>query len=491
MISEEQRREIRRLFYAEHWPIGTIAKNLAVHPDTVRRAIGTQSFHERQGRDSSLDPYRAFLKRTLDEYPKIRATRLHQMVTSRGYNGSIYPLRRFAAKVRPKAQRAFQDLHFLPGEMAQIDWATFDWIEVGNAKRRLMCFTMVLAYSRMLFAYMFYDQKMARVLEGHQRAFEFFGGVPRVALYDNMKTAVVENLGQAVRFNDDLNQLAAHYCFRPRACNPRSGWEKGRVERAIRYIRDNFFEARQYSDIADLNNQLRDWLLSVPPQRSWPDDSNKSVQGAFGEEKLLDLPGDPYPIYEEKAVVANKKAFVHFDANQYSLPPRGASKKLMVRATHKTVSLFEGVDLLCEHTRSWSRKEKITDPEHQEAIADVRRVRHGRRSRSTLANKLPDIGADLLKHWSELEENLTRSSKQTVELIEIYGVDAVTNAAREAIARSTPRADSIRFLLQESSKPPVAKIRPRIRQDLAHIEVTPHDLSTYDYIGENHDDHTS
>ena len=227
MISTEQQREIRRLFYAEHWRIGTIASELSVHPDAVRRAIGTNNFHKtKRDRDSTLDSYRAFIDKTLKDYPRLRATRLHQMLKGRGYSGSIYPVRRLVSKIRPRVLRAYQDLYFLPGEMAQIDWADFGGISVGNITRRLMCFVMVLAYSRKIFARMYYDQKLARVLDGHRRAFEYYGGVARVCLYDNMKTAVIENLGDAIRFNPELSLLAGHYNFKTRACNPRAGWEK-------------------------------------------------------------------------------------------------------------------------------------------------------------------------------------------------------------------------------------------------------------------------
>lgn len=486
MIDEEARQEIRRLFYAEHWKIGTIAANLGVHPDAVRRAVETERFNKgKKAKPSRLDPYHSFIERTLEDYPKVCATRLFQMLTERGYDGSVYPLRRFIAGVRPRFLRAYQDLVFLPGEMAQVDWAEFGRLQVGRSCRKILCFVTVLAHSRMLFARMFYDQKLARVLEGHVDAFRFFGGVPRVCLYDNMKTAVLENFGQVIRFNRELSRLADHYHFNPRACNPRSGWEKGRVERAVRYVRDNFFAARHFVSLADLNGQLDRWLKDVAPNRAWPDDTSKTVGAVFKDERLLSLPGDDYPVYEERAVVANKKAFVHFDSNRYSLPPEGASKNLTVRANFDEVSIYDGSLLLCTHPRSWSRGEKIVAPEHQMAIAARIPAKEQRRSRSILISRLPGVGSDLLRLWAELDENLSSNTSQLLRLAGDYGVRVLEEASREAIARGTPRADSIRFILQNASKQPenTVKIKPRLlRRELEDIEIRSHDLSTYDTL---------
>src|SRR5690606_8577111 len=120
-----------------------------------------------------------------------------------------------------------------PGDQGQCDWGHFGTLEVGRAKRKLSCFVMVLSYSRRLYAAFTLDQTLESFLRGHVAAFRSFGGVPRVILYDNLKAAVIERYGQAVRFNPALLELAGHYHFRPEPCNPARGNEKGRVERAI------------------------------------------------------------------------------------------------------------------------------------------------------------------------------------------------------------------------------------------------------------------
>ena len=177
MISDAQRATIRRLFFAEHWKVGTIAAELGLHHDTVRHAIQSRSFLAPvlRVRAEMLDPYRDFILVTLEQYPHLRATRLHEMLRDRGYNGSVFPVRRFVARTRPSKHEAFLRLSVLPGEQAQVDWASFGSIVVGRAKRGLSCFLMVLSWSRALFARFYLDQTTESFLHGHLAAFSSFG----------------------------------------------------------------------------------------------------------------------------------------------------------------------------------------------------------------------------------------------------------------------------------------------------------------------------
>ena len=261
---------------------------------------------------------------------------------------------------------------------------------------------------------------------------------------------------------------------------------KGRVERAIRYIRENFFAARAFRGIEDLNDQLSRWLVEESDRRPWPDDNTKTVAEVFQEEKLLFLPPSPYEAYEERTVVASKKALIHFDGNRYSVPPEGASKNLALRATEADILIFDGASLLCQHRRSWSKKEKIVNPDHQKAIVKQNQIRSRRSTRNILATELPDIGCQLLKYWADLEENLSASMRKVLGLIDDYGASAVRRAAELAIKQGTPRPESIRYILMQEKEPAFQKkVEIRLRPDIAAIEVGNHDLSTYDNLGES------
>jgi hypothetical protein len=161
MLNRETQAQIRHLFYAEHWKIGTIAQQLGVHPDAVRRAVQTDSFHpEPSLRPCLTDPYVEFVRTTLEKYPRLRATRIFQMVRDRGYPGSAVQLRRLVARLRPVQREAFLRLAPFPGEQAQADWAYFGEVQVGRARRRLSCFLITLSYSRALYLEFFFDQTL-------------------------------------------------------------------------------------------------------------------------------------------------------------------------------------------------------------------------------------------------------------------------------------------------------------------------------------------
>jgi transposase len=152
MISAEEIAEIRRLYFAEHWKIGTIAAQLKLHPETVRHAIHADHFGRCQRPRATLtDPYLDFIRATLARYPRLRATRLYEMIRERGYTGSVIQLRRVVARLRPTTREAFFRLSTLPGEQAQADWASFGELRIGRARRRLSCFVLTLSYSRALY----------------------------------------------------------------------------------------------------------------------------------------------------------------------------------------------------------------------------------------------------------------------------------------------------------------------------------------------------
>ena len=210
MITPETRARIRRYFYAEHWKIGTIARELNVHPDAVRNAIESSRFNVTQPMRASItDPYMEFVRQILDQHPRLRATRIHRMIAERGYTGSVIQLRRAVAQLRPPSREPFLRLESFPAEQAQVDWAHFGHVAVGRARRALSCFVMTLSWSRALYLEFFFDQTMENFLRGHVHAFEAWAGQPRVILYDNLRSAVVERRGNEVHFNPKLIELCA------------------------------------------------------------------------------------------------------------------------------------------------------------------------------------------------------------------------------------------------------------------------------------------
>lgn len=382
-ISEEQRVRIRSLFYAEHWKVGTIASELGLHAETVKSAIGTDTFVSRgpRARSSKLEPYADLIEVTLKLHPRLRATRLYDMLTPRGFDGSERQLRRYVAKVRPKPPaEAFLRLNRMPGEEGQMDWGKFGKLVVGGGERKLSCFVMVLPWSRVAYARFTLDERMDSFLRGHVEAFDAFGGAPRAMLYDNLKSAVLERVGEHIRFHPELLELASHYHFMPRACTPRRGNEKGNVERFILYLRTSFFAARTFEDVGDLNRQLARWLKERAHQRVHPTDPERRTVAEHHElerPRLLKLPEHRPDTDCVETLRSGKQPYLRFDANDYSIPHGLVRKPLCLRASEHRVRVFDQDELVAEHARSWDKRQVIEVQAHIDALAAQKRPRFG------------------------------------------------------------------------------------------------------------------
>ena len=310
-IHKELEAKILRYFHVEKWRIGTIASQLNVHHYVVERVL-VQAGISKSGlsvRASQIEAYLPFIRETCHQYPRLTARRLYEMVKERGYPGGPDHFRHLIALHRPRpAAEAYLRLRTLPAEQAQVDWGHFGTVTIGKAKRPLMAFVMVLSYSRKIFLRFYLNQRMANFLGGHQAAFEAWQGIPRVLLYDNLKSAVLQRQGDAILFHPTLLAFAAHYRFEPRPVAVARGNEKGRVERAIRYVRDNFFAARSWSDLDDLNVQATRWCEGQAADRPCPEDKSLSVRSAFEQEQpqLIALPPNPYPTDEREEVSIGK-----------------------------------------------------------------------------------------------------------------------------------------------------------------------------------------
>lgn len=491
MIPEEVRSRIRRLFFAEHWKVGTIAAQVGVHHDAVTQAINARSFMTpaMRVRAEMLDPYRDFIRATLEKYPKLCSTRLLEMVKGRGYSGSVFPIRRFVARVRPNSRHeAFFRLSVLPGEQAQVDWGSFGSITVGHAKRKLYLFIMVLAWSRAVFARFYLDQTTATFLAAHVAAFEVLGGVPRTILYDNLKSVVLERDGDLVRFHPRILELAGHYHFAPKPCAVARGNEKGRVERRIRDVRESFFAARTFHSLEDLNRQLDDWIERVQRGRRVPEDlEQRLVRDAHAEEKprLLPMPEHPFPTDLVQPIASGRTPYVRFDRNDYSIPHDVVKKPLTLVASLSTVRLLDGTREVARHARSFDAGRQIEDEAHLRALAEQKRKAREHRGRNRLAAVCP-AAHDFLSEVALHGGHLGGTTARLLRLLDEHGAACLDVALREAHARGAFRAESVAHVLDQRRRAaghrPAANVvfsdDPRVRDQF----VEHHRLEAYDAL---------
>ncbi len=488
MITKEREAEIVRLRLAEKWKPGTIARYLHVHHSVVERVLTQKGLvdEESKARASMADPYIPFIRKILEEYPGIRASRVYEMVRERGYPGGPDHFRHIVSLHRPqKAQEAYLRLQTLPAEQAQVDWGHFGKMTIGAASRRLYAFVMVLSWSRQIFLRFYLSAAMSSFLRGHVEAFEFFSGVPRVLLYDNLKSAVLERVGDIVHFHPTLLELSKHYRFEARPVAIARGNEKGRVERAIRYIRTSFFPARSWDSLEDLNAQATDWMTGAAAERLWVQDTSRQVRDVFAEEQnsLMAMPDTPFPCDERQEVHVGKTPYVRFDLNDYSVPHTYVRRTLTVVASLDTVRIVDGTNVIASHPRSWDRRKQIECKEHIDELVERKARARRERGMNRLIRAVPHAEA-LLAAAAERGANLGNMTARLLALLDSVPAADMDAAAAEAVAQKTPTVGAVRQILDQhraetGTAPPVSHhLDPRA----AEVVVRPHDLGVYDQV---------
>lgn len=489
-ISQEIKAKILRYHHVEKWRVGTIATQLSVHHSTVKRVLAETGVTRDTilVQKSMIDPFVPFIMEQLKRFPTLTASRLYGMVVERGYPGGEDHFRSLISFYRPKTPtEAYLRLRTLPGEQAQVDWGHFGYMTIGSAKRPLMAFVMVLSYSRKVFLHFFLNARTENFLYGHELAFNYFAGSPRVVLYDNLKSAVLDRQGDAVRFNPTLLNFAAHYRFEPRPCAVYRGNEKGRVERAIRYIRENFYAGRLYTDLDNLNQQALAWCDTTASNRPCPEDRSMSVQKTFLEEqpRLIALPDNPYPCEQVETVSVGKTPYARFDQNDYSVPHTHVQKSLMVRATLDSVSILDGKNLIARHIRSYDKARQIECPEHIKTLADRKKDARLQRGQDRLVQSI-DCARDFLNEAARRGYALKSVTRELTSLLDDYGASFLEKAMTEALAKASPHPNSVRMVLQklrdEQYEQPLATFALSTDKRITEMVVKPHALNQYDKL---------
>jgi transposase len=490
MITPAQHAEMRRLYFGEHWKIGTIASTLGVHHDTVRAALGRDVGTRRHARErpSILDPYLPFLRDTLTQYPRLRATRLFEMVRARGYRGSVVQLRRLVHTLRPAvAPTVYRRLTTLVAEEAQVDWGGFGAIRLGHGTRPLSAFVMVLSYSRALTALFTLDQTLESFLRGHVEAFATFQGCARTLVYDNLRSAVLERAGTAIRFQPRLLELAGHYHFAPRLCTPGRGNEKGKIERQIQYLRHAFFAARTFRDVDDLNAQFRQWRDTIAHQRPHPEQRDHTIAEVFADEQpcLLPLPAHPFSTEVLRVVSAAKTPYVLFDRNQYSIPHTHVRRPLTLLASATTVRVLDGPEEIATHPRSFDSGQTIEQAAHVAGLIAATRQANHLTARDRLRLAVPAV-ATLYERLAARGDALRPQTIRLCALLDDYGPQELETAITEALARDALGAGAIAHILetrrrQRGQRPPLPLALPD-RPGVRDLTITPHRLESYDAL---------
>ena len=272
---------------------------------------------------SLLQPYKPFIDTILEETPDYNRIVLLKRLKTQGYEGSITILRDYtAAKSKEINTKVVIRFETEPGFQAQVDWKVHGRRIVDGRKQKLYAFTMVFGYSRAPFVIHTTSMDQATFLACHTLAFAYFEGVPKEILYDNMKTAFINDNG-VWKANRRLLFFANHYGFVPRRCRVRRPQTKGKVERFIDYYSNNYFlQAKEKAlNLTELNEGVLSWIKEI--NRKPIRDLGESREKRFEYEKqfLIPLPKVEYDCRRLLELKVSNESLILYKTNYYSVPP--------------------------------------------------------------------------------------------------------------------------------------------------------------------------
>lgn len=475
--------QIRSLYQENKLSVRQICRRLKLDKKTVRKWI-TQDFikPERPERTSKLDSYKDRIKSWLEQ-DGLSAQQVLQRLQAEGFDGRYTIVREYVNLVRPKSPRVFLTLQFAPGECMQVDWGSWGHIDIGSTRRQLSFFAAVLCYSRMLYLEFTLGQTQEHFLSCHQNAFAYFGGCPGSVMVDNCKTAVLQHpYGQPAQLNPRYLDFANHYGFTIRVCGVRKANEKGRVEHAVGYIKQNFLHGLQLPPWSALTPTAHQWLETVANVRVHGT-THKTPLELFALEKshLKPLSVHPYDVATVRSVPVNSRFRVIFDTNRYSVPPHLAGQTLTLKIYPERLCFNYQNQPVAEHPRCYDRHQDIEHPDHvQPLLAQRQKAREQRLLHRFLA--LCPQAAPYYEHLQQRRLNTRHHVQKIMALVELYGSDPVARALTDAHQFQAYSCEYIANILEQRQRqlPEPAALHLTRASDLLDLELPEPDLSVYD-----------
>jgi transposase len=460
MLTNEQINDLHRFYWSERWPIRKIERHLRMGWKTIKKYLDAPAQGPaRRERASKLDPFKGHIADWLEKDPRVTAAVIEQRLRPLGYPGGSSILQEYVSKVRPqlKAQRAFVRMEPLAGERFEVDWGRFGSLDYSGDQRKLYAFALVDAHSRMLFVEFTHSQSFETFARCHIHAFTALGGVAREIAYDNLATAVAEHDGRLVRFLPRFLAFAREYSFFPRACNPASGWEKGKVERAIGYLRQNFWPLREFTDLHDVNRQARQWLIEVANQREHRETRQRPMD-RFQPEALRPLPVIPYDYRDTVEALVHKDLRIQFDANRYCVPHRYVGRRLTVKADSGSVAIHNRGEEVVTYARSYRRGQTFGADRFERVLAEERPAARRSQAQQRLLDSLDGLCSRAvveayLRDMADTDRSLSRQLSELLELLRQYGPEAVAAAIEKAAEARAFGADYVASILRQQRTP--------------------------------------
>lgn len=312
-----------------------IAQILGVCERTVRSYLkGMPRGRKNPERGSKVDPFKGKIDEILEANLYHNGELIYERIVQMGYDGKISVMKDYVASVRRRLE-ALAVIRFEtePGQQAQVDWKEFGKQTVDGTVVKLSAFVMVLGFSRKAFVRFTTSMDTATMLACHALAFAYFGGVPREILYDNMRTAFQPDGEGIWRPTKKLLALAVHYGFAPKRCRVRRPETKGKVERMVGYLDNNFWPRMEGESLslAGLNDQVRGWLATIDGKKLSGFNESRADRFVREHPVLQAVSPLPFDARKEVPVLVNRESLIRYETNSYSVPPEHIGMMLTLK----------------------------------------------------------------------------------------------------------------------------------------------------------------
>lgn len=472
MLCMETLLKIRRLHHKEKCSQREIAKRLGISRVTVIKYLKqalTQppSYSRRPPQHPKLGAFMTGLTARLREdlsEPKGKRRRAQQhfeWLKVQGFTGKYCCVavfvRQFYAQHQPSSLPVFIKQTFAPGEAYQFDWS-IEKVQIAGVVTKVNVAHFRLCHSRAFFVVAYPTQQMDMLMDAHNQAFAFFGGVPERGIYDNMKTAV-KRIGQGKErvFNDTFLCMMAHFLIQPTACTPASGWEKGQVERQVKMLRQRCFQPMlAVSSWDELNAYLNAQCLHLLATMKHPERSSVTLSDALAHEQPSLSSFHAYPGQRLEMLRVNSQSLVRIDNHHYSVPVAYAGKTVRTYLTAHKLRVMDTEHLLAEHARCFERGGITYDPFHYLPLLE--------RKPGALRNGEPFVEWPLPPAIKQLQTVLLKQPKgdkamvRVLSLLAEYAPDVALTAAELALEEGRPTPEAVLNIIHRLSEPLIPKL---------------------------------
>lgn len=430
-----------------------IARQLGCHRNTIRNVLHRENPIEKQTRQkpSSLATHKDQIKEWMDK--EITNLRIHELLQETYSVQITYTaLCKFIQKHLPKPVEAFGVQQTAPGEEAELDFGYLGMLPGLNGKFvKTWGLVAVLAYSRVGYYAICYDQKLETLVKEVANAFAYFGGVPKKLKVDNMRTAVLENQHYDLQFNQDFLEFANHYSTVIVPCTPYSPEQKGKVESGVKYMQMNFVSGRTFTDNADIAAKLKEWMINYANQRVHGTTKKVPFSVLQQEEKtkLQPLPTEAFAFFNRSTRKVAPNCHIHFENNYYSVPFPHVGKEVTVRWNEQMIRVVYAGEQVALHLKATGIGNYVTVrnhlPDYKVYSENERQVKY--------ENKLKEIGANAHEYFRWLlttkEPYWFQIVRGILGLHESYGNESVNKTLKRALFYQVRDVATMRRILEQ------------------------------------------